>query len=804
MFENFFKIAVRNIWRNKTFALINAAGLSVGLGFLFLTLGYLWREVNVNSIIRDNDRVMVLKSTWKQPGMGLNFTTLAPIGQALQENYPHLVENAYHHDGISSIVSKGDQHFSEQLQPGDSTFLTVFGFPLLHGDPAKALQQPDALVITASKADKYFGRTDVLGESLTIQSFAGEERDFTITGVLKELPFNTVTNYNNGSNEMFIPASSLRFFGRYEPFYSWQNPYVINYVKVKQGVSAEDLRQPIEQILADNTADNIHTNLEIYATPVNEDYLLLNNGAAKRMMYTIGGIALFILFMAVVNFVNISVSNGMTRLKETGIRKVLGGSKQQIIIQHLTESIVFAVISGVLGLVLYNLSRGAFSQMLGKDIPPLAQFSWYYGVLALGIAAAIGLLGGIYPAFVLSIQPSVQSLKGKLKNIGDKVVLRRALLAMQFTTAIVVFVAAVVVHQQISFFFNSNLGYDKEAVITARTPRDWTEAGVQKMQTARSEFARLPEVAEATFSFEIPDGQSGSISNNLYHASSNVSTAITSTSLYTDEYYANTYGIELAAGQFFDDNGSPANTSAMVLNVTAARELGWEDVNAAIGQKLRLEGNETVFTVRGVVKDFHFNTMHETIRPIFFLHVSNALIYRYLSFKVKPGNLATTIDALQQQWTTLFPDAPFDYAFMDETLASRYQNELQLKQASELATVIALVIVLLGVFGIVLITITRRVKEVGIRTVLGASVRQIIWLFAKEFSWVLLLANVVGWPLAWWLLNSWLAEFAYKVPLGVTPFVATGIVITILTGLVITVLVIKKALANPVESLRME
>lgn len=804
MFRNYFKVAWRNLWKAPALTFINATGLAVGLGFLFLTMAYIWREVNVNGIIPDNERVLVLKSKWQKPGMGLEFTTLAPIAKALYDQYPQLVENYYHHDGISSIVSRGDQHFSESLQPGDPTFLEIFGFELLHGSPAGALDAPFTIVLTAAKAEKYFGRTDVVGESLQIQSFSGENHAFEITGVLKDLPYNTVTNYNNGHNEIFLSAASLNFFGRQEAFTSWQNPYVISYVKLREGIQAVSLKKPLQELIRTNTNPEIHENLEIYTMPLSDYYLQLNDRSALRMMYTMGFVALFILFMAVVNFINTSVSNSLTRLKETGLRRVLGGNRRQVVSQFLVEAVIFSMLAAVIGVLIYTVARPAFGSILGKAIPQLSAFPLVFSLIPLGMALLVGILAGIYPALVLSRQPSVAALQGKLKAVKEKKTLRWALLALQFTTATIVFIGAVVVHRQVNFFFNTDLGYDKESVIVLRTPRDWTAAGVQKMQMARNEFARMPEIEDATFSFEIPDGQSGSISNKLYRAGQDPSTAITSTSMFTDAHYLNTFGMNMKAGNFFDRSGSPVNRTAMILNETAVRAMGWPDPEAAIGEQLMLNDEEEPFTVKGVIADFHFNTLHERIRPICFVHVTNVQLFRYLSFKIRPGSLGAIMADIQKKWAALFPGAPFDYQFMDDTLANRYQDELQLRKASRAATIVALLIVLLGVFGIVLLAITRRTKEIGIRTVLGASFSELIWLFGKEFFWVIIIANLIAWPVAWTLLQNWLAHYAYQIELGGMAFLLTGLLVVLLTAVIVAWLVRKKMRMNPALSLRSE
>jgi putative ABC transport system permease protein len=799
MFKNYFKIAWRSLLKHKTFSFINVFGLSAGIAFVFLIGAYVWGELRVNSSIHHNDRIYMLQSHWKKPDMGLEFTTPAPLAKALKENFPDLVADYYHHDGISSIVSKGNKHFREGLQPGDASLLTMTGFPLLHGDARTALNNPNSVVITAAKALKYFGRTDVLGQTLTFQSFSGTKQDFIISGVLKNLPYNTVTNFTNTSNEIFLPTESLRFFGRYDSFQAWQNVYIVNYIQLKDGVKPEDLQKPVQQLLKLSAPPDIASNLQVSLTPLNEYYLQLNNGMAQRMVYTLSFIALFILLMAVINFINITIGNSTTRLKEIGVRKVMGGTRQQLMLQFLTESVVMAVLSVLFALGIYQWAIPFCSDMLGKPLPSLTTLPVSFTFVPLVIALTIGVLAGLYPAFVLSLQPSVDSLKGKLKTIKEKVVFRRSLIALQFTTAIVVFIGAIIIDKQVSFAFNSSLGYDKEQVITATVPRDWTVQGVQHMEMVRNEMASLPIVSNASFSYEIPDGMSGFDNIVLYKTAEDSSKGVITTGLSTDENYLDTYRIQLVAGRFLGKD-----STAVVLNETAVRTLGWTSADAAVGQLLKAQGSKQTFTITGVVKDFHFTSKHETIRSMFFGHVKNTLMYRYLSFRVKPGNMGETLAALEKKWAAVLPDAPFDYKFMDDTLKWLYSSEIQLKKAAQTATVLALLIVLLGVLGIVTLSITRRMKEVGIRKVLGASGLQIIVLFLKEYAWTIVLANVIAWPLAYLVLEKWLNNFVYRIHINWVPFLIVAAVITVLIALIVTIQTIVKALTNPIKNLRSE
>lgn len=808
MFRNYIKIAWRNLEKHKTFSVINIFGLSTGIAFALLTSAYIWSEYQVNKTLKNNDRIYLVQSRWKDPNMGYDFSTLAPLAKALKENYPGMVEDYYHHDGITSIVSKGEKHFSEGLQVGDAGMLDMFGFPLLYGDAHTALNSPSSIAITAAKAIKYFGRTDVLGQTLTLQSFSGSRQDFIITAVLKDPPQNTVTYWGNGinkgSNEFFLGEKSLKFFGRDGGFESWQNAFMISYVQLKKGVSIAALQTPVRQLLKLNTAPDVQKNLQIYFTPVKDYYLQSNNGIAYRMIYALGLAAIFILAMAIINFINISIGNSVTRLREIGVRKVMGGNKRQLVLQFITESVVISVFAMAVALVFYALARPFFSDMLGKQLPQLNAYPAWFVCIPFIVSILVGLLAGIYPAFVLSGQHSIESLKGKLETVREKLAFRYSLITLQFITSIVVFICAIVIKEQVSYFFSTDLGYKKDKVITARVPRDWSPQGVQKMETIRNEFEAMPEVESASFSFEIPDGASAGNNNNLFKASQDSSHGVIAESIFCDEKYLDTYKIPLQAGKFFNAGGGMPDSFGVVLNQSAAGGLGWQNTAAAIGQKVKFQGNPADFTVEGVVSDFHFGSLHNKIRPMYFIHVKNAIIYRYLSFKLKPGNTSASIAALQKKWSQLLPDASFDYNFIDDTLARLYTTETQMKKASQAATVIALVIVLLGVLGIVTQSITRRTREVGIRKVLGASVAQVISLFAKEFSALVIVANLVAWPLAYLVVNNWLNNYAYRISLTAFPFLLVSFIVVMLVSTVIIIKTIRTATENPVNSLRTE
>lgn len=801
MIKNYFKIAWRNIHKKPFYSLVNIVGLSAGIIFTMVVGAYVWNELRVNAELKNAGNQYIIQSKWKNPNQGYELATLGPLAKALHDHYPDLVANYYRYDGVTSNVSKGDKSFREGLQIGDSTMLDMYGFSLLHGDARTALNEPFSAVITTDRAIKYFGKKEVVGQTITIENFSGSKHDFMITGVLKEFPKNSITHLvDDYPNVIFVSAANLDYFGRNM---SWNNSSIAGYIELKKGVKPEDLEKPMKYLISQNTGPQINSNLNAFLVPLKEYYLVANNGLVKKMIYALSGIALFILLMAIVNFINMSVSRSSTRMKEIGIRKVLGGLKKQLIIQFLAESVILVFFATLFAMAGYQFAKEMFSNMLGKEIPSLNEFPLYFAVFSLLLTLIIGVITGLYPAFVLSSLKSVESLKGKLNSVKENVLFRKSLVAFQFGTATIVFIGAIIISQQIGFFFSKGLGYDKDYIISAQVPRDWTPKGVTRLENIRQQFETMSQVSNATLSFEIPNGNnSGNIP--IYKDGADSTTATASLLLMTDEYYASTFGLPMAAGVFYSQPGAYTDSTKIVINQAQAKALGWDNADEAVGKQVRTPGGGTPFTITGVTKDFHFGSMQKPIQPMTFLHVSLTNTFRFFSFKVKPGDMGNTIAGLQKKWSALMPGAPFEYKFMDETLQKLYKTEIQLKQAAYTGTILSLIIVLLGVIGLVSLSIQKRTKEIGIRKVLGSSVSSIISLFMKEFLIVILIAGLVACPVAWFIMNGWLNDYAYRIPLSVQPFLVSVAGLAFVTGILVALQTMKAALSNPVNSLRTE
>jgi putative ABC transport system permease protein len=727
----------------------------------------------------------------------------------LADNYPGLVRNYYHADLATTIVGRGETHYRESIQTGDSTFLHMYGFKLLYAKTA--LNDPFSVVVSRRAALKYFGKTNIVGQALNFESMHGERHDFIISGVLADISPNSVTNLNGHaknastkSTDFFFNSDAGKFFRR--NLNGWDNTGTVDYVELRPGVDPRVVDQAMLTLIRKFETDDVtRTSLTPHLVGLNEYNLISGGGLVKKMISTLSCIALFILLMAIINFVNICIGRSSGRMREMGIRKVLGGLRKQLIWQFLAESTLIVMLATVLALVIYIIGRPYLSTVLGWEIMGLFSFPAYFIPVPFLFALLVGVISGIYPALVLSALKSIDSLKGKLASVKESVLFRKTLVAFQFATAAVVLIGAVIISQQINLFFNGNLGYSKDYLLYAQLPRDWSSKGVSKMESIRDQLARMPQVKDITLSFEIPDGANGGNFLN-YRQGTNPAQAISAEGLSTDDRYASTYGIALRLGTFFKPVYAAADSDKIVINETEAKLMGWKTPEDAIGQKIFIPANDDTrpFTVQGVIADFHFGSMHEKIMPQIFININRATAYRYFTIRLKPGNMQGNITSLQSKWVELMPGAPFEYHFMDEALKKVYESELQLKRAANTATFLAIIIVLLGVLGLISLSIQKRTREIGIRKVLGSSVAGITKLFLKDFLGVVVIAGLIACPLAWYLMQNWLNDYAYKINISFYPFVITILLLTSITALLIILQTIKAAFANPVDSLRTE
>lgn len=795
MIRTYVKIAFRHLVKRKLFSFINIAGLAIGLTFTMLIAVYIWQERSVNSDLKALNQQYFLQTSWKADGIGMPLIAPAPFVKHLQMQYPALIAGYYRAFPCTANVSYEDRHFKMELQPGDTSIVRMFGLPLLQGNPAAAFHDNNSAVITERGALRLFGTVNAIDKVLTIDTRRDGKKNYTVSAVLKAARPNSVTDLIPGATcDIYLPMRNIDYLLGPGSDENWNSVSMVSYLQLQPGVQPAQLVKPLKYFIDTYCPSPIKENMGGELIGLNHFYLDANNGLVRRMTIILAIVAAFVLLMAVINYVNINIGTSTYRLKEIGLRKVFGGSRQQLIGQFLAESFVLTFIAGLLSLIGYELLRQLASQVLGT---PLAPLTIRLGLFLLLIAAGVGLIAGLYPAFILTAASLLKTLKGKLSVARGELLFRKVSLVIQFSLAVLVFICTVYISRQVNYFLKKDPGYNKDQVlILSSLPRQWDTAGVQKTEMVRRELLTLPGVKDASMSYEVPDGNNGGGSPLVPEGSVNVA-PVNIPNLTVDAHYADTYGMTITEGRFFNDNDAPND---VVLTESGVKAFGWKQ---AVGKQLRVDGTNTVLTVKGVVKDFNFKSMQQSIGPLLMVPVKSVNIYRYLSLKLDTKqNLPRLIANIERSWKVRYPDAPFEYSFMDDKFRALYTTELRLKQAADIATILNFIIIMLGAVGVVAFSLSRRTREIGVRKVLGAGTFNIVYLFIKEYTGVILLANVLAWPVAYILVNKWLEGYAYRTSVTIMPFLLVGTITFTITYILIALQCFRTANANPTGLLR--
>jgi len=801
MLRNYFKIGLRNIWSSKLHSFINVIGLALGIAIILLIGGYVVSEFKVNKSIKDVDRTYVIHSQWSPQNLGVYYTTLGPLAKMMKDQFPTLIEDSYRYTIASSIISTGDgKVFKEQLQIGDSSFLEMFGFTLVHGNPKSPFIN-DGIVLTESMAKKYFGRTNVLGETLTLQTNAGQEVVFQVSGVLKDMPSNSVVNFagNPTANEIFLSMNSLQHFmpGAEQ---DWSFKYMISIIKTHPDVTPSDLKKPLEQVVTANAPSEYKNNLVCDLKPLADYYLQWGDGKVLTMLQTLSAVAIFILLLVVANFVIIMISSSSRRLREIGLRKLFGGVRQQLIAQFLVECILISLMSMIVSFVLYVLLRPLFEDLLERPLLTIQEIKPSVFVLILLVTLMTGFIAGIYPAFRLSGFKIVHAVKGKLPAFGEGKFTRKFLLCFQVAIASFVLISSIIIARQLKFIQNYDLGYTKQnLMVITSVPREWDERGVSKMEAVRNDLLSDPAVTSVTISYEVPDGNAG----NRYNFSSISEKQVDMPLLEVDEYFAQTFGLDLIAGNFFHYEEGNYQSHRVVLNEEAVRSFGWTP-QTAIGSLITYDQNAKPLTVVGVVRNFHFKSLFESVAPLSMVHIRDGSSYRYLSLSLNSVDQNNTISRLAKKWAATFPNAPFDYVFMEDKINQFYAAENRIYKSSKLASVLTFIVTLSGIVAFMSVSLVRRVQEIGIRRVHGATSINLILLLIKDFTWQFIVGGALAFAMAYYFLKAWLNNFQYRIDIPFATFLVAHLVILLVMALLITAYSLRTINMNPVKALRYE
>jgi len=811
MLKNYLKIAWRNLAKNKTFSLINIIGLAIGLSCFLLISLYVLDELSFDRYNANAENIYRINCDLKFNGSELHLPVASDMmGATLKKDYPQVKEfTRIFRGGGNKQVKNGDNFINENnVANVDSTFFDVFTLPAIQGDTKTALNQPNTVVITASTAKKYFGTTEALGR--TIETEENGKTIYKITAIIKDMPENSHfhfdflfsmknADYNWGSylSNNFYTYILLQKGTDYRAFEKNMPQYILRYVfpEAQQVMHIGDLGE--FEKAGNKLSYSLVPLTKIHLYSTDRDFELSPNGNIQYV-YIFSAVALFVLLIACINFMNLTTARSANRAKEVGIRKVLGTDRSKLMLQFLIEAIMMVLLSLAIAIAIVNLLLPAFNHIASKSINPGDLLAQPILILLITLPLIVGLLAGSYPAFFLSAFKPVEVLKGKLKVGSRSGLLRSLLVVFQFATSIILIIGTVVIYHQLHYIQNTNLGFNKSQVLIIN------DANVlnQNIDVFKKEILQLPGVSSGTVSSYLPVASSRT--NNTYSKDPVLSTKSgLNLEVWTIDYdYTKTLGMQLAAGRNFSpDFGS--DTMSVIINETTAQLLGYPN---PIGKKIYTFNDvpgapATALAIVGVVKDFHFESLRQHIGPLCFrLGKSTGLA----SFKVNPSNIPALLKQVENKWKILAPGKPFSYRFMDESFDEMYRSEQRVGTIALIFSTLAILIACLGLFGLSTFIAEQRTKEIGIRKVLGANVKGIVQLLSKDFIKLVLIAFVIAAPLSWYFMHSWLQDFAYRVEINWWIFAIAGIGALLIALMTVSFQAIKAALDNPVKSLRTE
>jgi putative ABC transport system permease protein len=793
MFKNHLRVAVRHLLKHKDSAFINIAGLTLGVASCVLIILYVQAEFSYDQFHQNKDRIYRVAFEVKTRSGSLGLAAVPPaVGPAMVNAFPELEKVERLHLPGTVLVSCGEKQFYEnKLLLADSSFFEVFTFPLLSGSAATALRQPDDMVITAATAQKYFGAENPIGQTLVLNNHLS----FKVVAVAHNLPRNSHFAF-----DFLVPFTALSSILERQPN-EWGWAGANTYFLVNPGFNPGGLEALLPAFLERELGATRASRWRLYLQPLTAIYLhsSLGNEIGRTgnagYAYVFLLVALFILVIACINFMNLATARSTERAREVGMRKVLGARRSSLIRQFLAESLITTVLALALGIVLVELTLPSFNALVQKQL----QLDLFHNFTILGVLLLAGLivgcLAGSYPALVLSGFQPVVSLKGGVKSHGSGTRFRQGLVVAQFAISIMLLAGMLMIGRQLEYMRNKSLGFNKEQVVVLplRTGELTRRAGL-----IRNDLQKNSHVVSVALSSSIFNGDFSSASFRLEGAPEGERYQLAFYSV--DQDFLPTMNIKIVAGRNFSNEIASDSSQALMVNVSAVKMLGWESPAAAIGKKLLGPGKDG--NIIAVFEDFHINSLHEGLAPLVLEFGSSPTAF--MLAKVAPGNAQATVQALEHSWQSIVTDHPFEAFFLDDALNRLYQTEQTISKLANYCSVLAICIACLGLFGLAAYTVERRTKEIGIRKVLGASVSGIIALLSREFASLVILANLLAWPAAYYALNLWLQDFAYRVHLSWWVFALAGGLALLIALLTVCAQAIKAALANPVEALRYE
>jgi putative ABC transport system permease protein len=792
MLKNYFKIAYRNLLKNKVFSFINLLGLGVGMSAFFLIYQYVAFELSYDAFNTKADRIYRLVTDIKTPSETLNTpVTSAPMAINIKTDFPE-VENAVSLWYDNVLVRKNDVKFMEEKTVyADPSIFSIFDSPLIYGDPQTALKDPYSIVLSETAAKKYFGNKNPVGETILI----GEGGDISkITGVMKDIPRNSQIR-----PEMLISMATFFIYNK-NIENQWGNFGATTYLLLKKGTDYKKLQSKFPAFIEKRNGEERKKEQMFFTLilePLRDVYLKTTRGGEEtgniKNVYIFSIVGIFILLIACINFVNLTTARSADRAKEVGIKKVVGAGKFQLTRQFLSESISICLIAFVFSLILSILIIPLFNDLAGKVVSQGMFSNPLNPLVLLTISLIIGALAGIYPALVLSSYKPIVVLKGKFTTGIKGLLLRKGLVIVQFTISIALIVGTIIVYAQLKYMREQDLGFSKDQMVVIDTNRD------KKQEAFKEEISKLPGVISTSLASSIPGGGNAGAYSEIENSHGDMQ--IANLDLYFVDYnYIPQFQIKLLAGRSFSKEFGTDTTEAMVLNESAVKLFGYKSPADAIGRKFSQWGRKG--KIIGVVKDFHFRSLREPIKPLSIRIESYG--YSLVSVKVKTEELSSTLESIEKKWKQIVPHRPFSYFFVDEFFNKQYQSEERFGKLFLNFSILAIFISCLGLLGLALYSTTQRTKEIGVRKVLGASVFNIVNLLSKDFLKLVGFSFLIASPIAWYVMYKWLQDFEYRIDVEWWAFALAGSLAVIIAFGTISFHAVKAAVANPVKSLRTE
>lgn len=802
MLRNYFTVALRNIRKDAFYSFINVFGLILGIASCIFILIYITDELSYDRFNTKAGRIYRVIEFIETEGSGERSSSAPfPTGPTLAEEYATSIESQVRFFNFQSptlLISEREskKEFNEpHVLFVDSTFFQLFDYDVSNGDKATALQKPNSVLLTESAAKRYFGNDDPVGRILQVEG----RQDLIVTGVMPDPPGNAHFRF-----EFLISFSTLRNFfnGQYPQTWYW-NP-CWTYILLKQGVQPADIERQLPAFIKKYFPEFIQSDARMALQPLTDIHLKsdlefeLEANSSEENIYVFSIIGVVILFIASMNFMNLSTARSAKRAREVGLRKTLGSQRRQLIFQFLLESMIISFIAILLAVAVAAIGLSSFNTLAEKSID-FNVFLRPIVLLALfAIFIVVGVGSGLYPALVLSSFVPIKVLKDSTAKGGRGALLRKALVVVQFSLSIIMIISTVIAINQLDFLRKSDTGFDRDQILyvsALRTPITRTYPAFKKELEERSDVTSVTGVLDVlgakhqgdNFRFE------GMDKSKLFSV------------MWVNMDFFETFGLDIVEGRPFRENITTDDSLALIVNEALARQLGWTP-EQAVGKPF--EYNQYNGEIIGVVEDFNFVSKHKKIEPLVIQLRSNPghfnFSLKYVAIKLNSKDLPATVAAIEEKWKTLVPGRPFDYFFLDQELDKLYKDEEKLGKVAGIFSVLAVIVACLGLFALASFMAEERRKEIGIRKVMGGSVSQIVFLISKDFSRLIAVAFIIACPVAWYAIRSWLNNFAFHVEINWLIFLMVGIVTLMIALLTISFRALQAAFANPVNTLRHE